>query len=382
MSPSHDDDPGPGAGHRRSSRPELIEAPDRRAPTAPLGDPESVPLALELHRAEFREPQVWLWRRLVGTAFAFVAISVAWYLVKVPDGLISDRTLPGQTQVARAFDEARVNGYAGSTLGGHLRASLGRFLLGASIGALVGRLIGLAMGSAPLARTVLDPVLSHVRMVPAIAIGPLLVVWFGAGQAAMVAVVALVTLLASAESAATFRVREVRHLSTAGRLHEMVSGLRQALVAGWAATLAIETILAPVGLGPMIWSAQDRTDMVLAGIFVAGLTGLVLDTILRAAEYLAVSGADRQRLLAGWRPMGNEPSVRLEVLDGEPDVIDLDEPVAGPAEDRADADPDPDANEETVAGRGSPRTREPVTVEPEAAKARHADDEGAEPDRS
>ena len=104
---------------------------------------------IERHRAEYREPSIWVWRRIVGTAFAFIVVTLAWYLVKVPDGLIADETLPSQTQVASAFNELRTEGFAGARLVDHAAASLARLVIGTLIGATAGAIIGVAIGSAP-----------------------------------------------------------------------------------------------------------------------------------------------------------------------------------------------------------------------------------------
>ena len=46
----------------------------------------------------------------------------------------------------------------------------------------------------------------------------------------------------------------------------------------------------PSGLGAMIWFAQGRSDVILAGLIIAGIIGFVLDTLLRATEYCLANG--------------------------------------------------------------------------------------------
>lgn len=239
----------------------------------------------ERHRVEYRRPSIWIWRRIVGVAFAFVVVTMAWYLVKVPDGLVSDETLPTLTQVASALDELWVDGFAGASLAAHVVASLARLVLGLLIGVTLGSLLGLTTGSSPLLRTVVDPIGSAARMIPAVALTPLLILWLGPGDVAIVGAVSAAVLLASMDAVDTIRIRRVRRLDD-DLVHQLTAGFRRAIGTGWAAVLAVETIMAPDGLGPMIWSAQRRADVIVAGLCVVGLIGLILDGGARAVGYL------------------------------------------------------------------------------------------------
>lgn len=241
------------------------------------------------YRNEYSEPSIWLWRRIVGAAFAFIVVTVTWYLLKMPNGLISDDSLPSQTQVATAFTELRIDGFAGSSLGRHVGTSLFRLTLGLGIGSMAGVVLGLLVGAAPMLRTIIDPVASFFRMVPGLAVGPILLVWFGAGERATIGVVAFSVMWATLGSASDARARALRGTFTDLPL-EVIAGMRSALLLAWATVLAIETVVASSGLGAMIWFAQGRSDVVLAGICVAGLVGFILDTSLRATEYYLANG--------------------------------------------------------------------------------------------
>ncbi|MGH1489952.1 MAG: ABC transporter permease [Acidimicrobiales bacterium] len=244
------------------------------------------------HRLEYAEPSIWLWRRIVGAAFAFIVMTITWYLVKVPSGLISDDALPTQTQVATAFNEVRSEGFAGATLSRHAGSSLFRLAFGLGIGSITGVSLGLMTGAAPLVRTVIDPLASFFRMVPAMAVAPLLIIWFGAGDRAMVSVVAFTVMWTALGSASDARVRSLRGAPVDITL-EVVAAMRSALLLGWVTVLAIETVVSTTGLGSLIWSAQDRSDVIVVGIYIAGLMGFVLDTALRVTQYFLANAAAR-----------------------------------------------------------------------------------------
>lgn len=245
--------------------------------------------ALARHRAEYDEPSIWLWRRIVGAAFAFIVVTLTWYLIKVPSGLISDEALPTQTQVATAFNEVRSEGYAGATLAHHAGVSLLRLTFGLGIGSVAGVSLGLLTGGAPLARTVIDPIASFFRMVPGMAAAPLFLLWLGTGEAATVGIVAFSVMWVAMGSASEARIRTVRGALVDLPL-EVVAGMRAALLLAWATVLAIETVLSSTGLGSMVWSAQGRSDVIMVGIYIAGLMGFVLDTALRATRYFLATG--------------------------------------------------------------------------------------------
>ncbi len=271
---------------------------------------------IDRHRVEYREPSIWLWRRIVGTAFAFIVVTLAWYLIKVPDGLISDETLPTQTQVASAFNELRADGVGGARLVDHVAASLARLVIAGLLGITLGAPIGLAIGSAPLGRTVTDPIMSLLGMVPAVMVAPLAIVWFGPGEAGIIGAVAAAMLWAAAEVTATIRIRGLRGVKQ-DMVHELSAGLRRVLGVGWAGVLAVETLLAPLGLGPMVWSTQQRVDAIVAGIYVIGLVGLTVDAIPRVVEYLVVNGGPADRAATRARhPAARPRAVRTGPVAG------------------------------------------------------------------
>lgn len=306
-----DDDPGSSmSGFTvRGAIGRILSGPSGSTP-GPDVDP------IERHRAEHREPSIWLWRRIVGTAFAFILVTLAWYLIKVPDGLISDETLPTQTQVASAFNEFRAAGPGGAKLVEHVAASLARLVIAGLIGVVIGAPLGFAIGSAPLGRTVADPIMSLLGMVPAVAMAPLAIIWFGAGEGGIIAAVAAVMLWVAAEVTSTVRVRSLRGIR-ADVPHEVSVGLRRVLGAGWAGVLAVETLLAPVGLGPMVWSAQQQVDAIVAAIYVIGLVGLTVDGVPRVIEYLVVNGAPADRAATRARhPAARTRAVRTGPVAG------------------------------------------------------------------
>lgn len=244
------------------------------------------------HVVEHRRPLLWIWRRVVGMSFAYILVSVTWFLIKLPSALVADATIPSQVQVAAAFHELRIDGIAGATLGAHAGSSLFRFAAGLGVGAACGITLGIITGSAPLVRTIVDPVTSFFRLVPGLAAGPLLLLWFGFGEAGLISVVAFSVMWATMASASDGRTAAVRRGSEAqtgsdaSNVDAVFDAVRAAVLVAWTTMLAIETVAASTGLGAMVWFAQGRSDLVVAGILIIGLIGFTIDSALRLTQYV------------------------------------------------------------------------------------------------
>ncbi|MDB0152856.1 ABC transporter permease, partial [Acinetobacter baumannii] len=90
-------------------------------------------------------------------------------------GLLENRILPAPTAVVSAFWHLLISG----ELWQHVKVSAGRALLGLFIGGGLGLLLGLLNGSSRFASTLLDTTLQMIRNIPALALIPLVILWFG-----------------------------------------------------------------------------------------------------------------------------------------------------------------------------------------------------------
>ncbi|MFJ1754712.1 ABC transporter permease [Kitasatospora sp. NPDC088134] len=201
-----------------------------------------------------------------------------------------------------------VRGYSGHLLGEHLAASLGRIAQGTGWAVLFGTALGLAIGTLRPVAVVLEPAVTFLRTLPPLAYLSLLVIWFGIDEAPKVWLLLIAALPpVAASTAAAVRgvpadlVEAARALG-AGRwsllggvvlpaaLPEILTGVRIALGVAYTSVVAAETINGVPGIGGMIRDAQryNQTAVVIGGILVVGLSGIVLDGLLRAVEHLTV----------------------------------------------------------------------------------------------
>ncbi|MBU2665387.1 ABC transporter permease [Actinoplanes bogorensis] len=197
-----------------------------------------------------------------------------------------------------------VRGYSGHLLIEHLGVSLRRILIGSVIGVAGGLVLGVLMGVVSWLRVVTEPVVTFVRALPPLAYFSLFIIWFGIDETPklwLLSIAALppvaVATAAAVQGAPTGLVEAARALG-AGRwavvrdvtlpnaLPEIFTGVRLAVGMAYSSVVAAETINGVPGIGGMVRDAQrySQTDVVVLGLFAIGLSGLLIDALLRTAE--------------------------------------------------------------------------------------------------
>ncbi|GIJ48306.1 putative ABC transporter, permease protein [Virgisporangium aliadipatigenens] len=199
---------------------------------------------------------------------------------------------------------SRGDGYSGHLLHEHLGVSLRRILIGSLIGVAAGLLVGLVMGTVTWIRVVTEPVITFVRALPPLAYFSLFIIWFGIDETPKLWLLSIAALppvavaTASAVHGAPNTLVEAARALGAGRwevtrdvviphaLPEIFTGIRLAVGIAYSSVVAAETINGVPGIGGMVRDAQrySQTDVVVLGLFAIGISGLLIDAALRAAE--------------------------------------------------------------------------------------------------
>jgi taurine transport system permease protein len=232
---------------------------------------------------------------------------LAWWAATAA-GLIAPLFLPSPIEVAGKFLSVAANGYVGATLGQHLAASLARVFLALVWASAIAIPVGFAIALSPIGRGILDPLLELLRPIPPLAYLPLVIIWFGIGEASKVLVIAVAMLapitistasgvravahdrLDAARSLGATRWQLLRHVIWPSALPEILTGIRIALGAGWTTLVAAELVAATRGLGFMIQSAAQFlvTDIVIMGILVIAGVAFLLEAAIRTVERVFV----------------------------------------------------------------------------------------------
>ncbi|MET0287694.1 MAG: ABC transporter permease subunit [Polyangiales bacterium] len=199
----------------------------------------------------------------------------------------------------------------------HLLASLQRAVVGFAIGSCTGLTLGMLVGFSRLADALLDRTLQTIRAVPFLAIIPLVIVWFGIGEASKIFLIALgcafpmylntalgirqvdPKLVEMARVMGLRGVRLVAYTIFPGALPSILNGVRLALTTAWLALVVGEAFGASAGIGFLATNAREflQTDIMVLVIALYALIGLATDLLARALE----------RKLLAWHPNYAQP---------------------------------------------------------------------------
>ena len=228
-----------------------------------------------------------------------VALLLGWQLAS-HFGFLSSRILPEPWAVAKAFWTLAESG----ELWLHLKTSLWRATVGFGIGAGLGLLLGLLTGSFRHAETLLDTTLQMVRNIPALALIPLVILWFGIDETAKLFLLAVgvffpvyLNTFHGIRSADQGLIEMARSYGLSGwplyrdvilpaAMPSILVGVRFSLGLVWVLLIVAETISAQAGIGYMTMNAREflQTDVVLVGILLYALLGKLADLFSRRLE--------------------------------------------------------------------------------------------------
>jgi sulfonate transport system permease protein len=215
-------------------------------------------------------------------------------------GWLSSRILPAPLDVVRAFVTLAASG----ELWPHIWTSTQRALLGLAVGGGLGLALGLLTGSVCFAETLLDSTIQMVRNIPALALIPLVILWFGIEESAKLFLISVAVFFplyintfhgirnvdpGLIEMARTYGLKGwqlYRHVILPGALPSILVGLRFSLGFMWVILIVAETISAQAGIGYMTMNAREflQTDVVLVGILLYALLGKLADVLARLLE--------------------------------------------------------------------------------------------------
>jgi sulfonate transport system permease protein len=244
---------------------------------------------------------------LASTLFALALIG-AWQLIS-DYRIVSPVFLPGPDRALRAM----IEGFTTGTLGAQMLLTIERMIYGWVIASFVGVSLGALIGSSRHAREYLGPTLEFIRPLPASAIIPLMISFFGLSQSMVVGVVSFGTawpmLLATVHGFSSVeprlielgrvlklsRLQMIWKIALPSSMPDIFAAMRLGLTIALILSVVGEIIAGQNGLGLHILLASRafRSPELFAGVMLLGLIGLVSNLILAALE---------QKLLRWRRP--------------------------------------------------------------------------------
>jgi sulfonate transport system permease protein len=240
------------------------------------------------------------WQRIVSP----VVILLLWEALSQAGVLPPDK-LPAPSTVLRTGWRLAADG----TLGVNLLDSLTRAAIGLLIGGSLALALGVTAGLLRIGDDAIDPPVQMARMLPHLALVPLLIIWVGIGEPMKISLVALGVffplyfntyagirdiderLVEAARSCGLGAWARLRHVILPGALPSLFLGLRLAIGAAWLSLVVGEQTNTQNGIGFLMMEAREfsQTDIVVVGLFVYAGLGLLSDLLLRAVERRALA---------------------------------------------------------------------------------------------
>ena len=247
-------------------------------------------------------------RNALLVASPWAAIVLVWYAVAY-SGLVNPSLVPTPHQVATKFWELLTT----ARLPVDILMSTQRVFVGVTLGIALAVPVGFVLGWYRDIRRFIDPPLNFFRALPPIALIPLVIVYFGIGEAAKIVILFYASFFAGVivmyEGIAQISPLYVRVSRTLGAtdgeifrkvivpltVPHLLTALRVALGVAWATLVASELIAAQQGLGALIQNASSffQLDIIYVGIICIGLIALCMDLILRAVTRRMVAWQER-----------------------------------------------------------------------------------------
>ncbi|MFC2662314.1 MAG: ABC transporter permease [Eubacterium sp.] len=248
-----------------------------------------------LYRAHFSERSL--------TITTVVIILGLWFLV-TNIGSVSSIIIPSPQSVWKSFTDIVQNGYKGYSLWQHLSTSLLRLGIAYALVVVTAIPLGLLSGYNSKIRAILDPIIEFYRPLPPLAYYTILVLWLGIDESSKLALLFLAGFapvyiscvagvkrinqdyINGAKTLGASPAQIFFHVVVPASLPDVFTGLRTALGVEYTTLVAAEMVAATKGIGWMVLDASNylRSDVVFMGVILMGITGILLDQIIRLIE--------------------------------------------------------------------------------------------------
>jgi sulfonate transport system permease protein len=222
-------------------------------------------------------------------------ILLAWMYVTERE-LVPTLLLPKPSAVLDEFAKQLTVG----TILGDVSISLNRIVKGFGLAALFGGGLGIVMGMSIPADKFFSLTFTSVRQIPMMAWVPLLVMWFGIGEASKVAVIFMAAYFPILMNTSSGIRRTDPKLIEVGRIYRLTPwrmfvkiylpsalpsifvGLKLGLGISWMAVVGAEMIAASSGIGFRLNDARSlmQFPIVFCGMFAIAIAGVLMDWAL------------------------------------------------------------------------------------------------------
>ncbi|WP_239616334.1 ABC transporter permease [Cohnella mopanensis] len=215
-------------------------------------------------------------------------------------GSVPKTLLPSLTSVIEVFGRMLISG----ELLSHIGYSLERVVYGFLTGGLLGFGLGILAGIIRKIDYLIDPSMQVLRVVPHLALAPLITLWFGFGEESKIVIIAFGALFPLyintymgirnvdnqlfevAEILQYNKWQRITHLMLPAALPNIFMGLRTSIAVSWISLVLAEYVGAYNGVGFLINEAKQnlKPEVIFVGIIVFAVVGKLLDTLIKLLE--------------------------------------------------------------------------------------------------
>lgn len=250
-------------------------------------------------------------KKLFSGFLGIIVFLIIWMVAT--NGTNLGKLLTDPITVIKAFIESFVKPIGRVTMPVHILVSLKRMMIPFVAASIAGVVVGITMGWYPAFEAVMKPWIEFVRPIPPIAWIPISILWFGFDDPSKYFLIFLssfptiaINTYSGVKSVDQTLVRAGQMLGAKDNqifttivipstVPHIFAGLQVAIGSSWATIVAAEMIRSSEGVGWIIISGQEMSNMtqVLIGIVAIAITGLMLVSLMRYIEGRMVAWNDR-----------------------------------------------------------------------------------------
>lgn len=239
--------------------------------------------------------------RVLALQISVLALFLGLWQAFASLGVIDDFITSSPARIARTLSELTKNG-----LLTHIGITLAECIFGFALSSAIGFFIAVWLWASETARKVLEPYIVTLNSLPKIALGPVIIVWMGAGMKAIITmtvlicvVVTVISVLNGFLSCGEGKLLLMRSMGASKRqifikltlpssVPHLISALKINVGLSWVGTIMGEYLVSSAGLGYLIiYGGQVfKLDLVM--------TSTVILCALAALMYLAVAMIEKK----------------------------------------------------------------------------------------
>lgn len=232
-----------------------------------------------------------------------IAIVCVWTIMS-NSGKLNPIIMPSPSKVGSTLISLIQGGELWKNLGISVLRVLQGYLLASALGIVLGILIGFSKHLDRLTELLIQ----LIKPIPPIAWIPLVILWFGIGESGKIFLIFLggfftvlinvidgirqtdIKLIEVSTSMETPFIKHIFMMVIPSAAPNIFTGLRTGLSSCWMCVVAAELVSSTTGLGYLIMNARQfgKTDVVIVGMLTIGITGKIMDSLLKLIEKLVI----------------------------------------------------------------------------------------------